>query len=60
MGEVIAQFQAILADSTSMMKVSNEGVCKVTFETDETQLPKVLGILHGKDQLLTITVEVED
>lgn len=54
--EVISKFQAILAESTSMLKVSNEGVCKITFETDETQLPNVLGVLLGKDQLLTVTV----
>ena len=56
----IAQFQCIIADSTSALKVSNHGAGKLTLEMDETQFAEVLKLLiHGEDKLITITAEVE-
>jgi len=57
--EQIAEFRAILACTPSMLRVSNEGVARVSFDIDEQELPKVLGILMGKDRVLRVRVEVE-
>ena len=57
--DTLAKFQAILQDSKSAIKISNEGAVTITFEADESQLPKVVGVLLGKDMLLTITVEID-
>ena len=55
----IAKFRAILQDSKSAIKISNEGAVVITFETDESQLPRVVGVLLGKERLLTVTIESE-
>ena len=59
MAERIAQFEAIIAEMPSALKVSNEGAGRLTLDMDESQLPQVLrAIAFGKDQLLTVTIEV--
>jgi hypothetical protein len=55
----IAKFQAIIPDIASALKVSGSGSARLSLDMDETQLPQVLKALaFGKDQLLTITIEV--
>ena len=55
----IAEFDAILADSVSAIRVSNEGAVSVSFDVDESQLPNVVGLLLGKDRLLHVSVSAD-
>lgn len=57
--EQIAEFEATLAATNTMLKVSDQGFVRVAFDVDETQLPRVLGILQGKNRILRVKVEVE-
>ena len=60
MGQVIAEFQAIIAEMPSALKVSNEGAGRLSLDMDETQLPEVLkAIAFGKDRLLVVTIRVD-
>ena len=55
-GEVIAQFNAILTDS-NCIKFSNDGSGKVTMDVDATEAANVVRLLLAGDRLLKVTVE---
>jgi hypothetical protein len=55
----LASFDCVLADSVSAIRVSNEGLVRIAFDVDESQLPEAIKVLLGKDRLLRVTVEAE-
>jgi hypothetical protein len=60
MGEVIAAFAAILADTTTALKVSGAGAVRLSLDVDESELPEMVKLIaYGKERLLKVTVETE-